>query len=222
MSTPDTITVEVESERMVHADRADLLVRISGSSLISGDTVLKKAAEVRELVEALAAAGIGGDQVRVDGIHANSSSGLIGKSSSVTYSLRVEVPSMEKVAQAAGIIATRKNAALDRIQWHYDELEAIRQEMLSDALSRAQARSAVICRVLGQRIEGVHALQETLGDGRDNHGAMGRVTSLSSMSTMPTGIVADSSSIDLGVDVTHAKRVILKVRVEYRVSPIES
>lgn len=54
MDEPDIIAVNVEKRREVRATAAYLFVAITGSSLISGRTALKKAREVRKFVESLA------------------------------------------------------------------------------------------------------------------------------------------------------------------------
>jgi len=218
MKKPDTIAVNVELERKVHASGVDMHVEIRGDSLISGQTALKKAREVRDLVTALADVGIPADKVQVVGIRAEVSSGLIGKSSSAVYRLRVGIASPDTLADALGAVTSRKNATLIGLEWQYDRLDELHSEMLTDALRKAQTRAALICRELGHRSMGVHALTENLRDHHEKQGHLYRGGTLSEASLGVRRKVAVTKD-DLGLEVSHTKTVSLDLRVEYRVEP---
>lgn len=218
MEKPDTIAVNVELERKVHASGADMHVEIRGDSFVSGQTALKKAREVRDLVAALAEIGIPADRVQVVGIRAEVSSGLIGRSSSAVYRLRVGIASLDLLADALGAVTSRKNATLTGLVWQYDRPDELHSEMLADALRKAQGRAALICRELDHRNMGVHTLTEKLKDDQERQGHLYRVGMVSEASLGVRRKVAVTKE-DLGLDVSHTKTVSLEVRVEYRVEP---
>ena len=67
----------------------DLHVTVKGSSVVSGDAALKKAKEVNQLVEALISLGVKEDAVKLQGVNIETSSGVLVKSSSASYRLRI-------------------------------------------------------------------------------------------------------------------------------------
>jgi uncharacterized protein YggE len=216
MNEPDTIAVNVEVERKVYAARADLDVEIRGDSFVSGSAALRKAREVRDLIAALAEVGIAESGVQVLGITAEVSSGLITKTSSAVYRLRIEVPSLDILADALGAVTSRKNASLTRLEWQYPGLEELHDEMLGEALRRAEQRAALICRELRHLNLGIHSLTEKIRDKEDRQARLVVSTMRAPAGLNPTAAL---TAKDLGLDVTHAKTVALDVRVEYRVTP---
>ena len=219
MDKPDTIAVNVEVERKVHACRADMYVDIKGDSFVSGKAALKKAREVRDLVAALAEVGIEERGIQVIGIRAEVSSGIIGKSSSAVYRLRIEVPSLEMLADSLGAVTTRKNAALTLLDWQYDRIGDLHDEMLGEALRKAQQRAELICGELYHRNLGVHSLAEKFKDDQEKPARLyagGMLTDCSFREVRRKHAVTKE---ELGLEVSHAKTVSLDLRVEYRVQP---
>ena len=100
------------------------------------------------------------------------------------------------------------------MDWKYPEMESLHEEMLGQALERAERRAALICRAVNHRNLGVHGLTEKLRDTDDLQPHL--MLSREMVGTMRAGAF---TSEDLGLDVTHAKTVSLDVRVEYRVEP---
>src|SRR5215510_7487925 len=118
---PDTIKVSASQREEISANRADLFVTVKGSSLVSGDQAMKKAKEVSQLVEALTNFGLSPDAIHLQGVHIETSSGTLLKSSSATYRLRVRLEKLDQLADVLDIIGGQKNAALERIAWKYNE-----------------------------------------------------------------------------------------------------
>ena len=214
MDKVDTITVNVDVERKVFASRADMYVEIRGDSLVSGNAALRNAREVRDLVAALAEAGIAETRIQVVGIRTEVSSGIITKSSSAVYRLRIEVPSLDTLADVLGAVTSRKNASLTRLDWRYDGIEELHDEMLGQVLRRAEQRAALICRELNHRNMGVHSLIARLRD--DAPQQFHEVSADVKLGMASPGAVLKQ---ELGLDVTHAKTLSLDVRVEYHVQP---
>jgi hypothetical protein len=214
MDKPDTISVNVKVERKVYASRVDMCVEIRGESLVSGSAALQKAREVRDLVAALADVRIPESCVQVVGIRTAVSSGIITKSSSAVYSLRIEVPSLDLLADALGAVTSRKNASLTRLEWQYSGIEELHHQMLEEALRRSEQRAALICRELRHGNLGVHGLTETFSEDQDN-----RAEFASFGAPLRARAANALSKEDLGLEVTHSKTVTLGVRVEYRVEP---
>lgn len=98
MEKPDTITATVSRREELGADKVDIHVTIKGSSLITGNAALKKAREVSQLVSALLEVKIKVEDITLTSVRAESSSGILGKSTSAAYQLRIKCNDLELLA----------------------------------------------------------------------------------------------------------------------------
>src|SRR5512141_3374852 len=125
-SKPDTIKVSAFHREEIFASHANLYVTVKGSSVVSGNEAMKKAREVSQLVEALTRFGLSPEAVQLLGVHIETASGALLKSSSAVYHLRIKVEKLDQLAELLDIIASQKNATLERIEWKYPD-EAARE-----------------------------------------------------------------------------------------------
>jgi len=98
-SKPDTIKISASHKQEIFANRADLFVSVKGSSLVSGDQAMKKAREGSQLVEALTSFGLSPEAIQLQGVHIESSSGALLKSSSATYRLKVIYEKLDQLPE---------------------------------------------------------------------------------------------------------------------------
>src|SRR5512145_676591 len=112
-SKPDTIKVSALHREEISASHADMFVTVKGSSVVSGDQAMKKAKEVSQLVEALTGYGLSPEAVQLLGVHIETESGRLLKSSSASYRLRIRVEKLEQIAELLDIIASQKNTTLE-------------------------------------------------------------------------------------------------------------
>ncbi len=211
---PNTISVTIPLEREVEADRADLTIRVEGQAVFSGGQAMKKAREIRSLVEHLASAGIPESAIRLQSAKAQVTSGLISKSSTVKYVLRIEVPSRDLVAAGLGAVTNTKNAELVSLQWKYDQLDAVHDELLREALSLARSRASMICEALGQRTTVVHRLNEHF-DRRDGAPQLAQVQSFGALKSRAAAPAMSNETF--GFELSESKTVHFQLNVEYRV-----
>jgi hypothetical protein len=217
MEQPDTITIEVVEADEINADNADLFVTIKGKSLFTGQEALKKAGEVRELVEGLTAFGLGEDEILIQSVQADVSTGVIGKQSSATYRLRIKCSKLDELADILGIITSQKNTSLGQIVWRYREYEEFKAKLLEQCLLRSRQKAENVGASLGVDLLGVHEFHEEVYD--SEAGFIPQAVAASPMA----GVRARSNiKEELGLSVSHAKRVTLKVRTRYRVSPFKT
>ena len=87
-SKPDTIKISASHREEILASHADLFVTVKGSSVVSGNEAMKKAKEVSQLVDELTRFGISAENIHLQGVHVETSSGALLKSSSASYRLR--------------------------------------------------------------------------------------------------------------------------------------
>jgi len=209
-SKPDTIKVSALHREEISATHADLLVAVRGSSLVSGDQALKKAKEVNQLVEAMTSFGLGAEAIHLQGVHIETSSGTLLKSSSATYRLRIRCEKLDQLAEMLDIVGSQKNAALERIQWKYSE-DAAREQGLEAALEKAKARAGKVAAALGVKLLGVYDFMENSYDEE-------MPIPFQPQAAMLKSRVAATADQNLGMDIQHSKTIQVNVDIWYRVS----
>jgi uncharacterized protein YggE len=212
MQAVDLLHIMVEREEDISADRADIHVSVTGSSVFSGTEALQKADEVNALVEALKTVGLGPDAVLVEGVRAEVASGVLTKSSAASYALRIRLPNLTVLPAAIELVATRKNATLTHLEWKYDAIDRLMGDWLAELLRAANAKAELVARALGVTVMGVHAFREERWDPDRPRPATERHKVAFDMAS------TRRRSGVLGFDMMHSKRVRLAVQVDYRVS----
>jgi uncharacterized protein YggE len=207
---PDTIRVSALKREEISATHADLHVTVRGSSVFSGNEAMKKAREVSELVEDLKKAGIDADSIHLQGVHVETSSSTLHKSSSAIYRLRIRCWKLEQVPALIDIIAARKNAVLDQLVWRYPEEEA-RARLLESAIAAAKSKAAGIAAALGVKLLGVYAFNE---NNQDEETPFPRYP----QAMMMKAARAAEPEPSLDMEIQHSKFVQVNVDIEYRVS----
>lgn len=212
---PDTIKISASHKEEISADRADLSVTVRGSSLVSGDQAMKKAKEVNQLVEALTDLGLSPEAIQLQGVHIETSSGALLKSSSATYRLKIKCEKLDQLADLLDIVASQKNATLERIEWKYPE-DAARERGLETALGKAKAKADKVAKSLGVKLLGVYDLIENLYDEERPYPAF----AAQAVPVRSAGKAAPEPS--LGMDIQHSKTIRVGVDIWYRVSSFQS
>jgi uncharacterized protein YggE len=208
---PDTIKVNASQREEIQATHADLMVTVKGSSLISGDAALKKAKEVSQLVDELTRFGLPADAIHLQSVYAEASNGVLLRSSSATYRLRIRCEKLEQFADLMGIVASQKNATFERVEWKYPD-ETAQETALEKALGKAEVKAHKVAAALGVKLLGVYSLNENTFD---QEAPRPEMTFAAQPQARGLGIVPQA---DLGMDIQHSKTVEVHVEIEYRVS----
>ena len=208
-SKPDTIKISASHREDILATYADLFVTVKGSSVVSGNEAMKKAKEVSQLVDELTRFGISAENIHLQGVHVETSSGALLKSSSASYRLRVRCDVLSQIADLLDIITSQKNAALERIDWKYPEEEA-RERGLESALVKAKSKADKVAAALGVKLLGVYDFLENSFD--EEAPIMFQAQAMMMKSRAP------AAEPSLGMDVQHGKTIHVNVEVWYRVS----
>jgi uncharacterized protein YggE len=214
-SKPDTIKVSAFHKEEILASHANLYVTVKGSSVVSGNEAMKKAREVSQLVEELTRFGLRPEAVQLQGVHIETASGTLLKSSSAIYRLKVTTENVDQLPGLLDIIADQKNATLERIEWKYAEDEA-RERGLEAAMAQAKAKAEKVAASLGVRLLGVYDFMENAFDEeRPPMPFQAMEMSMKARSAAP----AEPS---LNMDIQHGKTIQVHVDIWYRVSAFES
>jgi uncharacterized protein YggE len=209
---PDTIHITASQREEIYADHADLFVTVRGSSVVSGNEAMKKAKEVSALAEELIRAGVAADDIHLQGVTVETSSGVLLKSSSATYRLKVRCGKLEKLPELLDVVASQKNAALERAAWKYPEEEA-RARGLESAIAAAKSKAEKVAAALGVKLVGIYQFSENTFDEETPY------PQFQAKAMMPQARMASApEQPSLGMDIQHSKVVQVNVEIEYRVS----
>ena len=209
-SKPDTIKISASHREEIYASHANLFVTVKGSSVVSGNEAMKKAKEVSQLVEALTSFGLSPDAVQLLGVHIETSSGVLLKSSSASYRLKIKCEKLDRLAELLDIIASQKNTTLERIEWKYPE-ELARERGLESAIAKGKAKAEKVAASLGVKLLGVYDFIEGAFDEE-------RPVPMPMQAVAMRSLGAVAAEPSLGMDIQHSKTIQVNVDVWYRVS----
>lgn len=213
---PDTITIETDDVVEIYANRVDIYVTIKGKSLFTGQEAFNKAKEVREFVENLKNYGLQEEDILIQSVRAEVSTGVIGKQSSAEYSLRIKCRKLDELADILGIITTQQNTNLGQLIWRYDDAEDQRSKLLEMCIAKSKIKAEKVATSLGVELLGVHEFYEQTGDNEAR--ALHQPVAASGGAAIRSRAVTKEV---LGLSVSHSKRVSLKLTIKYRVGPFE-
>jgi len=209
---PDTIHISTVQSEEIQATHADLIVSIRGSSFFSGNEALKKSKEVNQLVNGLEELGLSMEDIRLQSITTDSSSGNFLKSSSATYRLSIRCNKLDQFSDLLSVIVLQKNASLEKMIWRYPD-EEMREQLLEKAIAVVAARAKKVAANLGVELLGVYIFNENYMD-EESPFRMAEV-GFAQAKTRAVGITPQA---DLGMDIQHMKKVEVRLDVEYRIS----
>jgi uncharacterized protein YggE len=202
----------------VAADKADLRVTVAGASFFTGTKALEKAREVASLVQALGAVGVLQSDIHLENAAAGAFTGTLLKGSQATYRLRIRCTELDRLADVLGAITAQKNVEMHDLQWGYPDDEATREEWLRLCIGRANRKAALIAEGLGVRLLGVRSFTERFSGPEQPRRPAGAAMMMRARTSEPQHVTSE----ELGLDVSHVKKVETQVDVEYRISGFES
>jgi uncharacterized protein YggE len=210
-SKPDTIKISTSHKEEISATHADLHVTVKGSSIVGGNEAMKKAKEVNGLVEAVTSFGIKSEAVTLQGVQIESESGVLLKSSSAIYRLKIRCEDLNQLAGLLDVISSQKNVALERIEWKYDEDQAC-ERGLNIALEKARSKAQKVAAALNVKLLGVYDLIE---NSYDEEAPAPRFQPQMMMAKRGGGPAPEPS---LDMDIQHNKTIHVNLEIWYRIS----
>jgi hypothetical protein len=216
MEQQDSITVGMTHIEEVQSDRADLFVTIKGKSLVTGQEAFKRAIEVRQLVEGLTGFGLSESDIFLEGVQAEVTTGVISKSSSATYRLRICCHNLDNLADILGIITSQKNTNLTQLLWKYSNPEQLQSRLLETGLTKLKQKAEIIATALDVDLLGIASFEEQYLDSEASPPVARMQLELAA-----TERARRITKEDLGLEVSHSKQVTLKLTATYRVSPLK-
>ena len=152
------LRISVDDSVRVDATAARVHLRIKGESLVFGNAATRQAAEVRALVGALAATGIGEDAVEVTGVRLDSRNGVLARSSA-EYLLAVGAEPAQLPA-LLGVVAGHSGVQLTELEWVFDSFEAS-IDATAAALAKARRKADAVATAAGATITGIATISDS-------------------------------------------------------------
>ena len=198
--------INVDDSVRVAAHRARVHAGVKGTSAVFGNAAAKRAAEVRDLVSALAVVGIADEAVEVTGVKLDSRSGALGRSQSVEYLLAVTA-SPDELPSVLGALADRPNLTLTELEWVYESFEAS-IEATATAMTKARRKAAAVAAAAGVEIAGIAQISDSwsMPSPRTTFGADTGPLEARAMA---------ASSIDLGVEISATQELFVHLTVDF-------
>jgi uncharacterized protein YggE len=207
---PDTIHITASHREEINATHADLYVSVRGSSAFSGNEAMKKAREVSALVDELIKSGVSSEDIHLQGVRVETSSGTLLKSSSAVYRLRVRCGKLDDLPVLLDVISSQKNSSLERIEWKYADSDA-RARGLESAIAAGKVKAEKVAAALGVKLLGVFNFTENTYDEE-------APAPMFAEARMMKAARAEEPEPSLGMDIQHSKYLQVNVEIEYRVS----
>jgi uncharacterized protein YggE len=154
------LKVSGEAKTLVAATHAFLHLRLEAEHFFFGNAALEKSRELRELVQQLLQLGISDSEINIVDVQAKLQNGTLVRGSKVMYRLKVELNQLSRFGEVFGAVSNQRGVALERIEWGY-QLDAVRLELLKNAMQQAQARAQAMAGAVGHVLAGVRACSDS-------------------------------------------------------------
>ena len=148
--------------------------------------------------------------------HAEVSSGLISKSSSATYGLKLRIRRLEAFGDVLGAITSQRNVQVQQVEWGYLEDDARRDGWLVLCAQKAGGRAKLLAAAMGVDLLGVHSFHEGALSEEESP-QLGNGYSAVPKRRAVRSYMGSMTSDELGLQVTHTRKVGVQVLVKYRI-----
>ena len=224
----------------IQAQHVDFFLTIKGLSLITGDAALNKAREVQQLVMELKSLGVTDKDIKLLGVQADVSTGILGRNSSAKYSLKVHCERLESIPDFLGVITSQKNISITYLKWNYGDLREVQGRLLDRCIERANTKAKRVAQGLNVIVAGVHRFEDRkriyTGGRTTGEDAMAAIMAtptqhsteyhegLYSSEVMDRDVkssIAEVARVDLAMQISHSQLVVVGVNIDYRIAPSE-
>lgn len=199
------LRITVDDRADVAASGAKLHLIVKGTASLMGNAAVKRAAEVRDLIAALADAGVAEENVEVAGVRLASSANLLGRNQKVEISLTVTVEPAQLPA-VLGLLADQPNLTLDTLEWVYETFEAS-IPLTARAMTKARRKADVVAEAAGQRITGITNASDSW--------SMPVPRQAMAYDTMMARSAKAAPELDLGLEFSSTTEITVQVTVDF-------
>lgn len=200
------LRISVDDSVRVDARSARVHVSLKGSATVFGNAATRQAAEVRALVTALSAAGIGEDAVEVTGVRFDSRSGVLGRSQA-EYLLAIAA-TPDQLPAVLGVLADQPNLKLSELEWVFDSFEAS-IEATANAMVKARRKADAVAAAAGAEITGIANISDSWNMPSPRVAFAAEDTMLAARS------MKASAPVDLGVELNATQELFVHLSVDF-------
>jgi uncharacterized protein YggE len=217
------IVVELSAEHELEADHVDAVVDVSASAFFTGQAAFTNAREVAALVQRMEELGVPSSAFSLQAVQAETTEGLLTRSSSAVYTVRIRLEDMARVGEVLAAFTGLKQATLRELRWGYAKEPEARQEWL-EALARESVKKARrVAAGLGVRLMGLHRFAERSVEfpgfgGRGGYGG-GDEAALPMAAHGGSYVKGKVRVASLGFTVSHRKKVRVFATAEFQTQP---
>ena len=204
--------ITVELAVRIDATGARVHVTLRAQSSLAATAATKKVAEVRALVESLAAVGIPDDSIDVTGMQIATGQGKILASQEVRITLEIAT-TPEQLPEVLGILAARHGLSVDQVEWTYDEFEAS-ISATADAMRMARRKADAVAEAAGLRVIGITSASDTWSMPSPRV----EMASFASDTRMRVG----AAPLDMGLTMSSTTKLSVRLTVDFEVAAIHA
>jgi uncharacterized protein YggE len=206
------VRITVELAVRIDATGARVHVTLRAQSSLAATAATKKVAEVRALVESLAAVGIPDDSIDVTGMQIATGQGKILASQEVRITLEIAT-TPEQLPEVLGILAARHGLSVDQVEWTYDEFEAS-ISATADAMRMARRKADAVAEAAGLRVIGITSASDTWSMPSPRV----EMASFASDTRMRVG----AAPLDMGMTMSSTTKLSVRLTVDFEVAAIHA
>jgi hypothetical protein len=155
---PDRITVEEHEEVEVTPLHASLEIVIEGESSVFGNEALKKSKELAMFISELESIDYSVENLSLDNISIQTSSGKFLKSSMAKFTLMLDKIKLELIPKILGIIASQKNIEIIEMEYNFGSLTNEKMELYRRLCSAAKQQGETVGEAFGVSLLGVYSM----------------------------------------------------------------
>ncbi|RKH46508.1 SIMPL domain-containing protein [Corallococcus sp. AB049A] len=217
------IVVELSAEHELEADHVDAVVEVKASSFFTGNAAFANAREVATLVRAMEDLGVQASAFTLQSVQAETTEGLLTRSSSALYLVRIRLVDMARVGDVLAALSGLKQATLRELRWGYTHEAEARQDWL-EALARESVKKARrVAAGLGVTVAGLHRFSERTWEsqafGARGGGYGGGTEDVMPMAPSGSYGLKQPRTATLGFPVSHRKKVHVMATAEFQTHP---
>lgn len=218
------IVVELSAEHELEADHVDAVVEVKASSFFTGNAAFTNAREVASLVRAMEDLGVPASAFTLQSVQAETTEGLLTRSSSALYSVRIRLVDMARVGDVLAALSGQKQATLRELRWGYTHEPEARQDWLESLARESVKKARRVAAGLGVTLAGLHRFSERTWESQA-FGARGGGYGGGSEDVMPMAPsgsykLKGTATASLGFPVSHRKKVHVMATAEFRTHPV--
>ena len=202
------VRITVEHDVRIDAVGARVHVTVRAQSSLAATAAAKKVAEVRGLVESLAAVGVPDSSIDVTGMQIVTGQGKILASQEVRITLEIAVKN-EQLPEVLGLLAARQGLAVDQIEWAYDQFEAS-ISATAEAMRMARRKADALAAAAGLRVVGLTSASDTWSMPSPRV----EMASFAADSRMRVG----AAPLDMGLTMSSSTKLSVRLTVDFEVA----